>query len=137
MGNLDINTSFNMLNSLENFTKSINGFNNFDTAIKKDNIGSTNFDDVLNSVKQNSKNQISESEKMAQDISFGFKNGLSKLNEVEKKAETDFETFASGGDISIHEVMISAQKSSLSMQMALQLRNQMLNAYNEFKNMQF
>ena len=46
-----------------------------------------------------------------------------------------FETFATGGDISVHEVMIASQKSGLAMQMAIQLRNQMINAYNEFKNM--
>ena len=56
------------------------------------------------------------------------------LNTVQKQAETDFETFASGGDISVHDVMISAQKSSLSMQMAIQLRNRVLNAYNELKS---
>ena len=55
--------------------------------------------------------------------------------EGEKEAETAFETFASGGDISVHEVMIASQKSGLAMQMAIQLRNQMLNAYNEFKGM--
>ena len=53
----------------------------------------------------------------------------------QRQSEKDIETFASGGDISVHQVMISAQKSALAMQMAIQLRNQMLNAYNEFKNM--
>ena len=45
------------------------------------------------------------------------------------------ETFAAGGDISVHEVMIATQKSTLAMQMAIQLRNQMINAYTEFKNL--
>lgn len=72
---------------------------------------------------------------MASDIGSGFKNSLNELNEIQRAAEKDFETFASGGDISVHDVMISAQKSNLSMQMAIQVRNQMINAYNEFKNM--
>lgn len=80
---------------------------------------------------------LSDTAKMANDIKEGFSHGLNSLNNIEKQAEDDFETFASGGDISIHDVMISAQKSSLAMQMAIQLRNQMLSAYNEFKNLQF
>ena len=64
-----------------------------------------------------------------------FSEGIKNLSNVEKDAEHAFETFASGGDISVHDVMIASQKSNLAMQMAIQLRNQMLNAYNEFKNM--
>ena len=78
---------------------------------------------------------LSPTEKMAQSIGQGFSNSLNDLNKVTKQAEADLETFATGGDISVHDVMISAQKSGLAMQMAIQLRNQMLNAYNEFNNM--
>ena len=62
-------------------------------------------------------------------------NGINELNAINKQSEDDLETFASGGDISVHDVMISAEKSSLAMGMAIQLRNQAVNAYNEFKNM--
>lgn len=78
---------------------------------------------------------VSPTAKMASDIGSGLKEGLENLNQVDKKAQDDLETFASGGDISVHDVMISAQKSQLAMQMALQLRNQVMNAYQEFKNM--
>lgn len=78
---------------------------------------------------------LSPTAKMAQDIGAGFKNGLSELSNLNKEAEDAFETFAAGGDISVADVMIASEKSSLAMQMAIQLRNQMINAYNEFKNM--
>lgn len=78
---------------------------------------------------------LSETAKMAQDIGQGFSNGIGNLNTAQKNAEEAVETFAAGGDISVHEVMIASEKSSLAMQMAIQLRNQMINAYSEFKNL--
>ena len=89
----------------------------------------------LDSINAQKIENLSPTAKMAQDIGSGFKNGLSEVSTLNKQAEEAFETFASGGDISVHEVMIASQKSGLAMQMAIQLRNQMVNAYTEFKNM--
>ena len=46
------------------------------------------------------------------------------------------EILATGGDISAHEVMIAAEKSNLSLQMAVQIRNRLINAYTEINTMQ-
>lgn len=78
---------------------------------------------------------ISDSARFARDLGEGFSNGLNSLNEVQREANKAQETFAAGGDISVHELMIATEKSSLAMQMAIQLRNQMINAYTEFKNL--
>jgi flagellar hook-basal body complex protein FliE len=153
--NFSINPNFQM----NNFDNSIETFNkifseNLDNSNKG--VNNQNFSEIFNSIGQNEKEpfkagaqyfvgldsinaqkieNLSPTAQMAQDIGSGFKSSLENLNAVESKAQQDFETLASGGDISVHEVMISAQKSNLAMQMAIQLRNQMLNAYNEFKNM--
>ena len=63
-----------------------------------------------------------------------FANGIKSINQQELAAEHAVETLASGGDISVHEVMIAAEKANLSMQMGLQLRNKILAAYNELYN---
>ena len=78
---------------------------------------------------------LSDTASMARDIGRGFSDGVTNLSGVQKEAEDALETFAAGGDISVHEVMIATQKSTLAMQMAIQLRNQMINAYTEFKNL--
>ena len=155
--NFSINPNFNMNgfnNSIADFNKV---FSNYLNGSENNLENASNFGEIFNSMSHNmtpiqagtqindfnntigsvekTKN-ISPVEKMAKDIGSGFSKGINDLNAVDKQAEVDFETFASGGDISVHEVMISAQKSSLAMQMAIQLRNQMLNAYNEFKSMQ-
>ena len=155
----NINTSFNNIgfdNSIDEFNKVFsNGINQSNSAFEN----GQNFSDIFNSMTTNQTSMmnpvqlgaqynigldtinaqkienLSPSAKVAKDIGQGFSKSLNELSSIEKKAEQDFETFAAGGDISVHDVMISSQKSNLAMQMAIQLRNQMLNAYNEFKNM--
>ena len=154
--NFSINPNFQM----NNFDNSIQDFNKvFSNSVDKTNhslSSMSEFDKIFNDMSNSSAKPIqagvehfigldsinaqkidnlSDSARMAHDIQSGFSNALNDLNAVGKKAEEDFETFATGGDISVHDVMISAQKSSLAMQMAIQLRNQMLNAYNELKNL--
>ena len=139
------------------FNNSINEFNKyFEKANNKavsDASDSTNFDEIFNSIAKNplqgsaqyssvgldlkssSKKAVSPLQQTANTIGEGIMNGLNQLNAINRQSEDDLETFAAGGDISVHDVMISAQKSSLAMGMAIQLRNQAINAYNEFKNM--
>lgn len=147
-----INTSIQMAD----FNNSINEFNKMFKQASSKSVGEfadgTNFSEIFNSVGKtelkggaqyntfeplelkNNLKQISPVRKTANDIGDGIKNSIMELNALNKQADTDFETFASGGDISVHDVMISAQKSSLAMAMAIQLRNQALNAYNELRN---
>ena len=154
--NFSINPNFNM-GSFQNTIESYNKVFSNSLNQANDNVSSAQaFDEVLNSFNTSQINPIqasasmqvgmdsinaqkienlSATAKMANDIGAGFKNGLNQVSSLGKQAEEAFETFASGGDISVHEVMIASQKSGLAMQMAIQLRNQMINAYNEFKNM--
>ncbi len=67
-------------------------------------------------------------------FSSSFSDGLSNINAKQLDAQGAVETLAAGGDISVHEVMIAAEKANLSMQMGLQLRNKILAAYNELYN---
>ena len=142
-----INPNINM----NSFNNSISEFNQaFSNSLNNASIENANSDfaKIFNSMSNekpisaaieysdNSKiENISPQAKLASDIGKGFSNSLNELNNYQRKAEQDFETLASGGDISIHDVMISAQKSSLAMQMAIQLRGHIINAYNEFRNM--
>ena len=74
---------------------------------------------------------------MMENFKRGFGSALNAVNQKQHAAQKALETFATGGNIDVHEVMIAAEKSSLSMQMALQMRNRMISFYNEFKNMGF
>lgn len=76
----------------------------------------------------------SDVEKTINHFNSSFSDGLNNINAKQLEAQNAVETLASGGDISVHEVMIAAEKANLSMQMGLQLRNKILAAYNELYN---
>ena len=76
----------------------------------------------------------SEVQKALNHFGESFSDGVKDINAKQMDAEHAVETLASGGDISVHEVMIAAEKANLSMQMGLQLRNKILAAYNELYN---
>ena len=88
----------------------------------------------LDSINAQKIENLSPTAQAISDIGKSFKNSIQELNDTQRDAERKAEIFAAGGDISIHDVMISAQKSTLAMQMAIQLRNQIVNAYNELRN---
>ena len=62
-------------------------------------------------------------------------NGLDSVNNARIYADNLSEDLAMGGSTSIHEAMIAAEKATLSMQMAIQIRNRILTAYTEINNM--
>lgn len=79
-------------------------------------------------------NSSSPVEQTASDFGKAFGEGLNSVNNSQIEMENAVETMASGGDISAHEVMIAAEKASLSMNMAIQMRNKIIAAYNEINN---
>lgn len=59
---------------------------------------------------------------------------LNNVNDKNTTAQSAVETFASGGNIDIHTVMAATEKADLSMQLAIQLRNKVLDAYRAIEN---
>lgn len=57
-----------------------------------------------------------------------------KLKEVQKNAEMAVKELASGGDVT--QAMISIEKADMSFQMMVEIRNRLLNAYEEIMRMQ-
>lgn len=80
------------------------------------------------------KHPMSAVEKTANDFASALGNGLNSVNNAQNEAYDAAEIFAAGGDISVHDVMIASQKANLTMQMAVQLRNRLVNAYTEINN---
>jgi len=60
-------------------------------------------------------------------ISSGLNSVSNSLNAADKAQDA----FALGEDISVHDVMIASEKASLSLDMAMQLRNKLMSAYTE------
>ena len=57
------------------------------------------------------------------------------LNE-QKESTAATESFLSGETDNIHSVMIAGNKANLALQMTIQVRNKVMDAYNEIMNMQ-
>ncbi len=91
------------------------------------------FDDILESRRKPEKNDM---DKFMDRLNTAVSDGINSVNDDAINAERAEEILASGGDISAHEVIIAAEKSNLSLQMAVQIRNRLLNAYTEINSMQ-
>jgi len=98
------------------------------------NAGAVNIPNLDLSLTQTPVQPKSEVQKTLSHFGESFSDGIKSINDKQLEAEHAVETLASGGDISIHEVMIAAEKANLSMQMGLQLRNKIITAYNELYN---
>jgi len=66
-----------------------------------------------------------------------FKNSLEQVNRVQQDAAQLSRNFSVGDpNTNLHDVMISMQKSSITFQQAVQVRNKLVQAYHEIMNMQ-
>ena len=71
-------------------------------------------------------------------LKFGdvLKQAISSVNEQQQAAGTLVKQFETGtGDASVAEVMISMQKASLSFQAMTEVRNRLVDAYQQIMNM--
>ena len=80
--------------------------------------------------------QDSDSATIAKSFSSVLNNYVNNVNSLQTNADKSMETFASGGNIDMHSVMLSTEKANLSMQLTMQLRNKLLQAYQEISRMQ-
>lgn len=65
-----------------------------------------------------------------------FKQALDNLNKSQIETEIKTEMLVNGDIDQLHDVMISAQKASLSMSLAVEVQSKVIDAYNEVMRMQ-
>ncbi|MCD5413971.1 MAG: flagellar hook-basal body complex protein FliE [Clostridiales bacterium] len=95
----------------------------------------------LNNVFEIGKNKnlgLFEDKKLKSGSTFSelFADAISNANLLEKKGEVLAEDLATGQLNNIHEIMINTQKAEIAMQLVLQVRNKVLDAYREISRMQ-
>ena len=78
--------------------------------------------------------------RMAEKTAPGFTdmlaNALSETNKKQVEADRAIEKLSSGEEKNIHEAMISLEKADISMRMLVQMRNKIVEAYQEMMRMQ-
>ncbi len=72
------------------------------------------------------------------EASFGemLKEHLKKVNHLQNTADTAVQDLASGKNEDVHNTMISLEKASVAMQLTMQVRNKVVEAYQEIMRMQ-
>jgi flagellar hook-basal body complex protein FliE len=69
--------------------------------------------------------------------SFGeiLKDNLYKVNQLQTEAAQVTQVYATGGPVELHQVMIATEKAELALELTMQVRNKMLQAYQEITRM--
>lgn len=65
-----------------------------------------------------------------------LKESLQKVNDAQIYSDKMTEKLALGEAVDLHEVMIAAQKASITMQATIEVRNKVIEAYQEVMRMQ-
>ncbi len=83
----------------------------------------------------------SKTGKKKEESGISFQNTLKELisnvNTQMKESDQLARDFATGKNNNIHEVMIASEKAGISMRFLLQIRNKLLDAYQEIMRMSF
>ncbi len=138
---------FNTISSMNSFQTQFNPIKNYNNYLKGNASlqVNNNFQNDFERMLQNSIKAEEEASKrvynpdtaagLMNSIERAFSNGLNDVNDKRLELDAMQEAFARGEDVSIHDLMIASEKSMLSMQMAMQIRNKMISAYTDLKNM--
>jgi flagellar hook-basal body complex protein FliE len=75
----------------------------------------------------------------SEQVSFGkwLNQSMEKVDKFQQEADVAAEKLITGENKDIHGTMIAMQKASISMSLMLEVRNKIINAYEEIKRMQF
>jgi flagellar hook-basal body complex protein FliE len=74
----------------------------------------------------------------AQDSAFGqmVTHGVSQVNEQLVASQVDLQQVAAGAPVNLHQVMIGLEESRMSFELLMQVRNRLLEGYQDVMRMQ-
>ena len=64
-----------------------------------------------------------------------LKDAISKVNDQQIQSDTMTEKLINGGNVDLHEVMIASQKASITLNATMEVRNKVIEAYQEIMRM--
>jgi flagellar hook-basal body complex protein FliE len=75
----------------------------------------------------------------AEGMNFGdvLKNAVHSVNDVNDSAAAQVSNLLQGGNGDVNSVMIAVEKADVSFQLMMQVRNKIVNAYQDIEKMQF
>lgn len=89
---------------------------------------------------QNNQVNLNDSENNVNNskVDFGqvLENELSAVNDKQVSAQEISKQFVEGDNVDVHQVMLSTEEAKLSLDLAIQVRNKLVDAYQELSKMQ-
>lgn len=81
---------------------------------------------------------IKDAKEMAKSKSFGavLEGYVDEVNQLQVKADQEVELLAAGKKDNLHDVTIAMEEAETSFQMMMEIRNKLVDAYEELKRMQ-
>ena len=64
-----------------------------------------------------------------------LKDAISKVNDQQIQSDTMTEKLINGGNVDLHTVMITSQKASITLNATMEVRNKVIEAYQEIMRM--
>jgi len=80
--------------------------------------------------------QSQESKKSGTGFGDVLKDAISTVNELQKQSDQEIQKLMTGESQDLHTTVIAMQKADLSFQMMMQVRNKIVQAYQEIMRMQ-
>lgn len=92
---------------------------------------------ILNSIQSKQLNAMKTTENSSVDFKNIFMEALNDVNSAEKTTQAIDQRLAIGDVDNLHELRIEAMKADITLSMAVEVRNKVLDAYNEIMRLQF
>lgn len=93
----------------------------------------------INPVQFNQTNLLSSEKKTTSNeksFSETFKEMINQADSLQKKSAKAVENFIAGGEENLHEVMAAVEEAQLSFQLIMEIRNKLMESYQELMRMQ-
>ena len=96
----------------------------------------TNFPSVAGLGGPEASKPTAESEKGAGSFASVLKKSLTEVNEMQQKADASITALATGDKASLHDTMIAMEQADVSFRLMMQVRNKIVEAYQEVMRIQ-
>ncbi|MGE3972977.1 MAG: flagellar hook-basal body complex protein FliE [Bdellovibrionales bacterium] len=82
------------------------------------------------------KTSLQKSDGTQSDFVQTLKNAINNVDGLQKESDLKMQQLATGQNTNIHETMIAAEKADIAMRLMVQVRNKIIEAYQEIMRMQ-
>lgn len=96
-----------------------------------------NIDTIQSSLIKDIGRKVSETktENATQDVQKTFADALDGLSESQQNSDALIQQLATGEDVDIHQVLIAAEETDINFRIAVAIRDKLVDAYREIRNM--